>query len=113
MVNDLLGHNAGDAFIHELGNRLEDRFPGDVVVRLGGDEFVIVLAEPMEAAQAEVIARVAQSVASTPIALGTEEVGRSVSIGIAVAKPGECSVNELLRCADEAVLAAKSDGEMR
>ena len=110
VVNDLLGHNAGDAFIHELGNRLEGRFPDDVVVRLGGDEFVIVMSEPMDANAAEVVAREAQLVASTPISLGTEEVGRSVSIGIAVAKPGECSVGELLRCADEAVLTAKSDG---
>ena len=110
VVNDLLGHTAGDVFIHELGSRLQKRFPNDVVVRLGGDEFVVLISQSTDVATAELIAKDAQAVAARPISLETEEVGRTVSVGVAVADPGECSVVELLRQADEAVLAAKADG---
>jgi diguanylate cyclase (GGDEF)-like protein len=110
-MNDFLGHAAGDEFLQSVATRLRTHTrPGDVVARLGGDEIVVVLGPPTGSAEAEQVAMAVQNVVNEPVRLGGEEVSRTVSIGVAVADPGECTVSDLLGQADQAVMAAKAQG---
>ncbi|MFH5229120.1 putative bifunctional diguanylate cyclase/phosphodiesterase [Antrihabitans spumae] len=110
-LNDFLGHSAGDQFISALAQRLRDQMdPRDMIARLGGDEFVIVPALPMTTDVAEAEAERIQRLVGERVELGGEKVSRSASIGVAVGMPGETSVSDVLRQADQAVLAAKTAG---
>lgn len=110
-LNDFLGHTAGDAFIYRLARRLRDQTdPRDMIARLGGDEFVIVPALPMNARGAQMEAQRIQRLITERVMLGGESVSRGVSIGASVGEPGATSVTDILRQADQAVLAAKAAG---
>ena len=110
-LNDFLGHGAGDDFIRGISKRMRDQTdPRDVIARLGGDEFVVVPALPMSAERAEREAERLRQLIGERYAIGGEKVSRSVSIGVAVGIPGESSVSDLLRQADQALLAAKAAG---
>ena len=110
-LNDFLGHGAGDEFILGMSKRLRDQTdPRDVIARLGGDEFVVVPALPMSSARAEKEADRLRQLISERYAIGGEKVSRSVSIGVAIGIPGESTVSDVLRQADQALLAAKAAG---
>jgi diguanylate cyclase (GGDEF)-like protein len=110
-MNDFLGHAAGDQFLQSVATRLQtQRCPGDLVARLGGDEFVVVLGPPTGSAEAECVAVSVQKLVNEPVRLDGEEVSRRVSIGVAVAHPGHCTVSGLLGQADQAVMSAKAQG---
>ncbi|WP_246097875.1 putative bifunctional diguanylate cyclase/phosphodiesterase [Rhodococcus spelaei] len=110
-VNDFLGHTAGDAFIMAVGARLKDHLgQEDVVARLGGDEFVVVFGRELDLAAAQIMATGIMDIVSERVAIGSVFVTRSASIGVTVGIPGQCSSADLLRQADQALLAAKSRG---
>ncbi|MCD2193637.1 EAL domain-containing protein [Actinomycetospora endophytica] len=110
-MNDFLGHEAGDRFIAAVAERLRAAVDAaDVVARLGGDEFVVSVAGRADETRARVIAGRVQHAMVAPIQLGGQALGRTVSVGIAVAEPSEVSLTEWLRSADQAVLVAKSRG---
>jgi diguanylate cyclase (GGDEF)-like protein/PAS domain S-box-containing protein len=103
-VNDLHGHQAGDATLVAIARVLERgvRAPGDVVVRVGGDEFAILL-EAIDLAEATVIAeRLVVSVSECFAGLG-------LSVGVASVR-GAVDVVEVVRRADECMYAAKAAG---
>lgn len=110
-VNDYLGHNAGDRFIRIFAGRLREK-SGDhsVIARLGGDEFVVVPLEAMGAEPAQALAADLQTALRERVTIDGEMLTRTVSIGVAVGDPGLDSASDLLRRADQAVLAAKSAG---
>ena len=112
-VNDSLGHDAGDAVLVTVADRLRAAVrPGDTVARLGGDEFV-VLAEGVSTLddQNALAARV-QSVLDEPVALDGREVRSGASIGVAVAGPND-DARSVLREADAAMYRAKARGRGR
>jgi len=110
-MNDFLGHEAGDRFIVAVADRLRGAVgPNDLVARLGGDEFVVSIAGFSDEAQAATAAARIQRAIAEPIRLGGQTLGRTVSVGIAVADPDISGVAEWLRSADQAVLAAKDRG---
>ena len=110
-INDFLGHLAGDQFIAAIAARLRAHAcPADFVARLGGDEIIIVIARPCDTDAAIVAATRVMDLLSEPVSLGGQEVTRSVSIGVSVAEPGQCSGSQWLRDADQAMLAAKAEG---
>ncbi|MGW5072934.1 putative bifunctional diguanylate cyclase/phosphodiesterase [Rhodococcus sp. NPDC004095] len=110
-LNDFLGHTAGDRFIIEIGARLAGRCaPDDLVARLGGDEFVVVLGADAGVDEARDEAERISEFVNERVTLGNVSFGRSVSIGIAVGTPGECTAVDLLWQADQAVIAAKARG---
>jgi diguanylate cyclase (GGDEF)-like protein/PAS domain S-box-containing protein len=108
LINDSLGHAAGDELLVALAPRLRDAVrPSDTVARFGGDEFVVVCdgLEGPEAAVA-VAERLSRAVAE-PVALRSGEHVIGASIGIAIAGPGRDTPESLLRDADAAMYRVK------
>ena len=114
LVNDSMGHRAGDDLLVALAPRLHDAVrPSDTVARLGGDEFLVVCEQldgPHEAIR--VAERVAQAI-NQPIVLATAEHFITASIGIAVAETADADPADLLRDADAAMYRAKERGRGR
>jgi diguanylate cyclase (GGDEF)-like protein len=112
VVNDTLGHAAGDELLQVIGDRLSSCLrQGDVLARFGGDEFVILL-EDHDGSQAWAVAERMLEVASKEIPLRGRTILPSVSIGVATAVIG-ATTDELLRNADTALYAAKRQGKGR
>lgn len=110
-INDYLGHTAGDWFIRTCAERLLDEAgESTVIARLGGDEFIVVPPEPLDSMSAEALAHRLQSKLRERVAIDGEMLARTVSIGVALGVPGEDTTSDLLRRADQAVLAAKNAG---
>ncbi len=110
-INDYLGHTAGDWFIRVFANRLQEGAEGpNLIARLGGDEFVVVPSAPMSAAEAESLANALQATLRERVSIDGEMLTRTVSIGVALGVPGRDTTSDLLRRADQALLAAKSGG---
>jgi diguanylate cyclase (GGDEF)-like protein len=112
VLNDSLGHEAGDRLLVEMGRRLDEVLrPGDLVARFGGDEFVIVCEQLDGVEAAHALAERLLRIAREPFVLDGFETVVTASIGIAVAdgRPPEA----LLRDADAAMYRAKEKGRDR
>ena len=109
-INDYLGHSAGDWFIKVFAQRVRACAGESMIARLGGDEFVVIPDEPMSAGSAEALARRFCAMLCERLAIDGHMITRTVSIGVAVGMPGRDDSTDLLRRADEAVLAAKRGG---
>jgi len=115
LVNDTLGHQAGDELLTQAANRICHAVrASDHVVRLGGDEFTVVLEN---IASNRDIARVAKSIIHTlsdPFTLSAGAGNRvSASIGISVYPDDGQDADTLLKHADVAMYAAKAEGKAR
>jgi diguanylate cyclase (GGDEF)-like protein len=112
VINDSLGHNAGDILLVEIANRLRQTLrSSDVVARLGGDEFVVILGETAESHDVERIAGNLLSVLSQPLQLSGHECHTTASIGIAMYPTDGADVETLTRNADMAMYLANEDGK--
>jgi len=110
LINDSLGHAAGDALLQGVAARLSEVLrPMDTAARLAGDEFVIVCENLAGRWHAERIAERVAGVLSAPFVLNHRSVVVTVSIGIAVGRAGALP-EELLREADTALYQAKRAG---
>jgi diguanylate cyclase (GGDEF)-like protein len=110
-VNDSLGHHAGDQLLREIGPRLRPALPpGDVLARLGGDEFAVLL-ENCGLDEAEALAQHLRELLLEPFMVEGIRLHVGVSIGVSTAPVPAATVQELLRCADVAMYAAKSGRE--
>jgi diguanylate cyclase (GGDEF)-like protein/PAS domain S-box-containing protein len=111
MVNDSLGHDAGDVLLVEIGRRLQQGVrAGDTVARLGGDEFAI-LCEDIDERNAVLLAERLRARLVEAVDLGGHRVFVDASIGIALSPPHDAAT--LQRSADAAMYQAKSDGRGR
>jgi diguanylate cyclase (GGDEF)-like protein/PAS domain S-box-containing protein len=112
VVNDSLGHMAGDQLLIEIGQRLGACIRStDVVARLGGDEFAILLNDIRDVNDALKLVTRIQDTLSVPFRLVGHEVFTSASIGIAVNHPRYDRPVEILRDADTAMYRAKAVGK--
>jgi diguanylate cyclase (GGDEF)-like protein/PAS domain S-box-containing protein len=112
LVNDSLGHQAGDQLLICLGRRLTACLRGcDTVARLGGDEFVVLIDDVEEEADATSLADRIHVELRPPFLLNDFELITTVSIGIVLAGPTYECAEELLRDADIAMYRAKGRGK--
>jgi len=114
LVNDTLGHAAGDRLLVDVADRLRGVLrPEDLCARFGGDEFAVLLEDgPDLAAVVGVGERIIDSLRIAFLINGVE-VNVGASIGIATARLGTERADELLRNADVAMYTAKSSGKNR
>jgi diguanylate cyclase (GGDEF)-like protein/PAS domain S-box-containing protein len=114
VVNDSLGHMAGDALLVEIARRLERCVrPGDTVARLGGDEFVVLCEDISNIDVVKGIAERIQKTLSVPLRIEGSEIFPTASIGIAMATAEYKTPEEVLRDADITMYQAKASGKAR
>ena len=114
MINDTLGHHAGDEFLIEVSRRIALCIRGhDLLARLGGDEFVILLDNFDHASDAEDVASRIIETISKPFSLSEQDMYSGASIGIAFLETHYVSADEVLRDADAAMYQATNLGRSR
>jgi PAS domain S-box-containing protein len=132
IINDSLGHAAGDDLLIQIGQRLKDSVrradtvsrprmndvPGrptddDTLARLGGDEFIILLDDIRDPIEAVRVAERVQAELTTPFAVNQQEIVISASIGITSSASPHTQAEDLVRDADIAMYRAKRAGKAR
>lgn len=109
-VNDIYGHAAGDAILHQVSARFCSCVNDTgLTARLGGDEFVIIVSD-MSRAQVAKLCDEIIDVINQPFDLNGIEVFIGVSLGIAIAPTDADNISDLLRYADIALYKAKNSG---
>jgi len=112
VINDSLGHDAGDRLLVEIAGRLRRALrSSDVVARLGGDEFVVILEGTAERREVERVASDLLSVLSMPMQLSGHECHTTASIGIATYPSDGADLLTLTKNADIAMYLDKEDGK--
>jgi diguanylate cyclase (GGDEF)-like protein/PAS domain S-box-containing protein len=112
VVNDSLGHAAGDSLLVQVAQRLVRCLgPSDILARHGGDEFTIMVGQTHELDDAVEVAERVLGELLKPIKLGDNEIYTNASIGIAPGHVDYGSTEELLRDADTAMYRAKAAGK--
>jgi diguanylate cyclase (GGDEF)-like protein len=114
LVNDRLGHEAGDRLLVGVAERLRGCLrPSDTAARLSGDEFAVLLTAPADTSTAlEVAERIAVAL-QDPFALTGSVARASASVGVALSSARTASAGELIRDADAAMYRAKALGRGR
>lgn len=113
MVNDSLGHDAGDTLLVEIARRIQGAVrSADTVARLGGDEFVVIIEDVMGVDAAQAVLHGIATAVNQPFYMNGHELAPSVSGGLAMAAPG-LSAESLVRNADLAMCVAKQGGRAR
>ena len=112
LINDTLGHSAGDQLLQIIGERLKRLVRDeDTVARLGGDEFAIVINQLDDTGDAALLARKVGEVVSRPARIAGQMLTVSTSIGIGI-YPDDAEDHETLsKCADVAMYDAKERGK--
>ncbi|MBI5936480.1 MAG: EAL domain-containing protein [Betaproteobacteria bacterium] len=114
LVNDTLGHAAGDELIRQVAARLSRIVRSDdIVARLGGDEFIVVVSDADKVGQIiHVVDKVVESIGQ-PYRIGDREFFTSASIGIGIYPHDGADTDDLLKNADTAMYHAKELGRNR
>jgi diguanylate cyclase (GGDEF)-like protein/PAS domain S-box-containing protein len=108
LVNDSLGHLAGDRLLAQIGRRLRGGLrPADLAARFGGDEFALLLHNLEPTAIGPIVERMQASLAA-PIDIDGHRVAVTASVGIATSEDRYTNAEDVLRDADTAMYHAKS-----
>src|SRR3954470_20748120 len=110
VINDTLGHPAGDTLLVEAGRRVLEAARGHFVARLGGDEFIVLQTVGDDRNAIDRLARDILDAMAQPLAIDGNELVPSTSIGIAIAPQDGGDGQTLLRNADLALYRAKEAG---
>lgn len=113
-INDTLGHDVGDKLLQEVGGRLKECLrQQDTVARLGGDEFILLLPEIANHDDAGILAQKLLEKVRPPIQIDEHELRITLSIGIGLYPSDGKDAKSLIKCADDALYAAKNAGRDR
>jgi len=112
-INDRFGHDQGDEVIRQTGAVLRDLVPAsEIVSRIGGEEFAVMMrCSSIETAMAR--GEQIRSAIAHRVRIGTPAERVTASIGIALVKPGQATIDDALRSADLGLYCAKSSGRNR
>ena len=111
VVNDTLGHDAGDRLLKEVATRIGRSVrSGDVIARLGGDEFAVMLEGLPSAREVEAVASSLLDVVSQPYHIADRQLSITTSIGITMYPNDHSDTQMLLKNADIAMYQAKENG---
>jgi diguanylate cyclase (GGDEF)-like protein len=110
VINDTLGHPAGDTLLIEASRRVRQAAGGHFVARLGGDEFIVLQSVGDDRQGIDRLAREILETVSQPLTIDGNELVPSTSIGIAIAPQDGADGETLLRSADLALYRAKEAG---
>ena len=114
LINDTLGHAAGDRSLRAIGERISACVrDSDIVARLGGDEFVALIENLGTPAGLHQLAEKIIAAVAQPLQLESSELVLSVSIGVAVWPKDGSDAATLMRNADTALYRAKNEGRNR
>ena len=113
-INDLHGHDGGDAVLHHAARCLRENLRNvDHVARLGGEEFVAVLPGTSQAHAAEIAENLRLCLSSLTVEHLSQEIRLSASFGVATMLPTDTTWLEILRRGDRALYLAKEQGRDR
>ena len=113
-VNDGLGHDVGDRLLVEVAARLRSSVrSSDTAARIGGDEFAVLLNPVQSLWHAKRLAERVVDILRVGVEIDSHDVGVQASVGLAAARAGDVSYDELLRRADVAMYRAKGEGKGR
>jgi len=109
-INDQLGHAAGDAVLQDVAYTMRSALrAGDSIYRVGGEEILVVLPGAGEADAMEIAERLRRTVRERrPVGVAV-----TISVGVAVSRPGPLDTDELVGLADTALYSAKAGGRDR
>ncbi|HEY3850320.1 MAG TPA: EAL domain-containing protein [Steroidobacteraceae bacterium] len=111
IINDTLGHDAGDTVLRQIANHLRACVRGtDTLARVGGDEFTLLVEQPLDAPDLNAIAQKLLAAMSNPLTVNGNVYQLSGSIGIATYPKDGSDGASLLKNADIAMYRAKSSG---
>jgi diguanylate cyclase (GGDEF)-like protein len=111
IINDTMGHPAGDVLLKAVSDRLQDCVnASDFVARLGGDEFAIIQSNVERPEDCSNLARRIIDVVSEPYSIDSQHLVIGASVGIAIASGKDADPDQLLKNADLAMYRAKADG---
>ena len=114
LVNDSLGHAAGDTLLVAVGDRIGSAIrSSDLAARFGGDEFAILLWDEPDLAQTMRIANQLTAALLVDFNLGGHQVSVRASVGVAFGRPGVDVAADLMQNADVAMYSAKGQGKSR
>ncbi len=112
VVNDTMGHKAGDQLLYQVAQRLRNTLrEDDMVARLGGDEFLVVSENLRRPEDSEVVAHKMAGLFQRPFLVDRREIFVSASVGIAVYPQDGQSAAQMLQSADTAMYHAKFAGK--
>jgi len=112
IVNDALGHQAGDKLLRQLAERLSNCVrETDTVARIGGDEFIVLLPDLRIPAEAESIAAKIVAAVALPYTIDHTQAVITVSVGVVTYPEAGGDLETLMLYADEAMYAAKEKGK--
>ena len=105
-INDQYGHDVGDRILQGIADTLRQRLrASDMLARWGGEEFLVIV----ESVSRDESSRIAESLRQTVDEASNNEIGCTISIGVAHSNSGQ-SADEILKRADEGLYAAKNTG---
>jgi diguanylate cyclase (GGDEF)-like protein len=114
LINDSLGHHAGDKVLRVTANRMVEAVrKSDTVARMGGDEFIVLLPDLNDSEMVAGFAAKIVTALSMPVAFAGREVSVTVSVGVCASEAGRMDADTMLKNVDAALYRAKAQGRNR